>query len=73
MINRAEPRACGYSRDPICLDTEPETERNVGPAANAAGNSGGRERGDEAGFQPYWGKLAVRHDQVGVEETNWMA
>ena len=27
MINRAEPRACGYSRGSRRLDTEPETER----------------------------------------------
>ena len=65
IINRAEPRACGHSREPICLDTEPETERNAGSASNAAGNGGGRARSDKAGFQPYWGKLAVRDEQRG--------
>jgi len=65
MINRAEPRACGYSRDPRRLDTEPETERNAGPASNEAGNGFGRMQGDEAGFQPYWGKPAVRNEPRG--------
>jgi len=65
MINRAEPRACGYSRGPRRLDTEPETERNAGPASNEAGNGFGRMQGDEAGFQPYWGKPAVRNEPRG--------
>ena len=52
MINRAEPRACGYSRGPRRLDSEPETERNVGPASNEAGNGFGRVQDDQAGFQP---------------------
>jgi hypothetical protein len=54
MINRAESRACGYRRDPRRLDTEPETERNVGPASNEAGDGFGRAQDDQAGFQPYW-------------------
>ena len=54
MINRAEPRACGHSREPRLLDTEPGMERNAGSASNAAGNGCGRARSDEAGFQPYW-------------------
>jgi len=65
IINRAEPRACGYSREPIHLDSEPDTERNVGSASNAAGDGGGRARSDKAGFQPYRGKLAVRDDERG--------
>ena len=65
MINRADPRACGYSREPIHLDFEPDTERNAGSASNAAGDGGGRARSDEAGFQPYRGKLAVRNDERG--------
>ena len=59
MINRAEPRACGHSREPRLLDTEPGMERNAGSASNAAGNGCGRAPSDEAGFQPYWGKPAV--------------
>jgi hypothetical protein len=39
MINRAEPRACGHSREPRFLDPEPGMERNVGSASN-----GSRER-----------------------------
>ena len=35
MINRAEPRACGHSREPIGLDSEPDPERNAGSASNA--------------------------------------
>ena len=65
MINRAEPRACGHSREPIRLDSEPDTERNAGSASNAAGDGCGRARSDKAGFQPYWGKLAVRDEQRG--------
>ena len=65
MINRAEPRACGYSRDPRRLDTEPETERNAGPASNEAGDGFGRVQDAQAGFQPYWGKPAVRNEPRG--------
>ena len=65
MINRAEPRACGYSRAPRRLDTEPETERNAGPASNEAGDGFGRVQDAQAGFQPYWGKPAVRNEPRG--------
>ena len=65
IINRAEPRACGHSREPIYLDSEPDTERNAGSASNAAGDGCGRARSDKAGFQPYRGKLAVRDEQRG--------
>ena len=65
MTNRAEPRACGHSREPIPPDSEPEAERNAGSASNAAGDGGGRARSDQAGFQPYWGKPAVRNDKRG--------
>jgi hypothetical protein len=65
MINRAEPRACGYSRGSRRLDTEPETERTAGSASNAAVDGGGRAQDDQAGFQPYWGKPAVRNDKRG--------
>ena len=65
MINRAEPRACGRSRGSRHLDPEPDTERNVGSASNAAGTGCGRSRSDEAGFHPYRGRPAVRHDQRG--------
>ena len=65
MINRAEPRACGHSREPIPPDSEPEAERNAGSASNAAGDGGGRARSDKAGFQPYWGKPAVGNDKRG--------
>ncbi len=65
MINRAEPRACGHSRGSRRLDSEPETERTAGPASNEAGNGFGRAPGDEAGFQPCWGKPAVRNEPRG--------
>jgi hypothetical protein len=65
MINRAEPRACGHSRGSRRLDPEPETERTAGPASNAAGDGCGRAQDDQAGFQPYWGKPAVRNDKRG--------
>ncbi len=60
-----EPRACGHSRGPIHLDSEPDTERNAGSASNAAGHGCGRARSDKAGFQPYRGKLAVRDETRG--------
>ena len=53
MINRAGPRACGHSREPRLLDTEPGTERNAGSASNAVGDGCGRAPSDQAGFQPY--------------------
>ena len=65
MINRAESRACGQSRGSRRLGTEPETERTAGPASNAAGDGCGRAQDDQAGFQPCWGKPAVRNDQRG--------
>jgi len=65
MINRAEPRACGYSRGSRRLDSEPETGRTAGAASNEAVNGFGRAPSDEAGFQPYWGKPAVRNEPRG--------
>ncbi len=65
MINRAEPRACGHSREPTHLDSEPDTERNASSASNAAGDGCGRARSDQAGLQPYRGKLAVRDETRG--------
>jgi hypothetical protein len=65
MINRAEPRACGHSRGPIPLDSEPEAERNAGFASNAAGDGCGRAPSDQAGRQPYRGELAVRNGKRG--------
>jgi hypothetical protein len=64
MTNRAEPRACGYRREPRGPDSEPDTERNAGSAPNAAGDGSGRALSDKAGFQ-YAGKPAVRNDQRG--------
>ncbi len=65
MINRAEPRACGHSREPIHLDSEPDTERDAGSASNAAGDAGGRARSDKAGLQQDWEKPAVRDEKRG--------
>ena len=65
MINRAEPRACGYSRGSRRVDSEPETERTAGSASNEAGDGFGRRQSEEAGFQPYWGKPAVRNNKRG--------
>ena len=41
MISRAEPRACGDSRDSRRQDAEPETERTAGPGASEAGDGFG--------------------------------
>jgi hypothetical protein len=65
MINRAAPRACGHSRGSRRLDTEPETRRTARLASNETGNGFGRAQDDQAGFQPYWGKPAVRNDKRG--------
>jgi hypothetical protein len=65
MMNRAEPRACGHSRGSRRLDTEPETETTAGSASNAAVDGRGRTQDDQAGFQPYWGKPAVRNEPRG--------
>ena len=65
MINRAEPRACGYNRGSRRLDSKPGMERTVCPASNAAGDGCGRAQDDPAGFQPDGGKPAVRNEQVG--------
>ena len=65
MINRAEPRACGHSRGSRRLDPEPETRRTAGLASNETGNGFGRAQDDQAGFQPYWGKPAVRNEPRG--------
>ena len=68
MINRAERRACGHSLGSRRLDTEPETERTAGSASNEAEDGFGRRQSEEAGFQPYWGKPAVRNEQRGRRE-----
>ncbi len=65
MINRAELRACGHSRGSRRLDSEPATERTAGSASNEAEEGFGRRRREEAGFQPYWGKPAVRNEPRG--------
>jgi hypothetical protein len=65
MINCAEPRACGHSRGSRRLYTEPETRRTARRASNETGNGFGRAQDDQAGFQPYWGKPAVRNDNKG--------
>ena len=64
-INGAEPRACGHSRGSRRLDSGPETERTAGSASNKAEDGFGRRQSEEAGFQPYWGKPAVRNEPRG--------
>jgi hypothetical protein len=43
----------------------PETERTGGPASNAACGGCGKPQDDQVGFQPYWGKPAVRNEPRG--------
>ena len=65
MINRAEPRACGHSRRSRRLDT---SQKRKGPQVlrqTKPGTGFGRAQDDKAGFQPYWGKPAVRNEQRG--------
>ena len=52
MINRAEPRACGHSREPKRQDPEPGKEKNAGAASNAAGDGCRRAQENKADFQP---------------------
>jgi hypothetical protein len=65
MINRAEPRACGSSREPIGLDSEPgpkgtQARYQTRPEAAAEGH-----RATRLDLQPYRGKLAVRDETRG--------
>ena len=65
MINRAEPRACGSSREPIGRDTEPgpkgkQVRCQTQPETVAEGH-----RAPRLGLQPYRGKLAVRDEKRG--------
>jgi hypothetical protein len=70
IINRAELRACGHSRGPRRLDSEPETERTAGPASNAAGDGCARAQDDPAGFQPYWENPPYGMNRGGEEEPS---
>ena len=63
MINRAEPRACGYSRRSRRLDKKrPETGERQLRCQTKPRKVFGRAPEDKAGFQPYWGKPAVRNE-----------
>jgi hypothetical protein len=56
--NRAEPRACGHSRDPRCLDSEPGSERIARAESNGAGSGFGRAPHQLAGASNRIGNVA---------------
>ena len=64
MINRAEPRACGYSRGPRGPETSRAVKRmHARAASNGAGNGLGRGTADKGwGFQPNRGRPAIRNE-----------
>jgi hypothetical protein len=65
MINRAEPRACGSSREPICLDSEPGTKGTQARCQTRPETAAEGHRATRLGLQPYRGKLAVRDETRG--------
>ena len=65
MINRAEPRACGSSREPICLDSEPDTKGTQARCQTSSETAAEGHRATRLGLQPYWGKPAVRDETRG--------
>ena len=65
MINRAEPRACGSSREPIGLDSEPDTKGTQARCQTRPETAAEGHRATRLGLQPYWGKLTVRDETRG--------
>jgi hypothetical protein len=65
MINRAEPRACGYSREPIGLDSEPDPKGTQARRQTRPETATEGRRATRLGLQPYWGKPAVRDETRG--------
>ena len=65
MINRAEPRACGYSREPIGLDSEPDPKGTQARRQTRPETATEGRRATRLGLQPYRGKLAVRDEKRG--------
>jgi len=65
MINRAEPRACGSSREPIGRDTEPGPKGTQARCQTWPETAAEGHRATRLGLQPYWGKLAVRDEKRG--------
>ena len=65
MINRAEPRACGSSREPRCLDSEPDTKGTQARGQTSPETAAEGHRATRLGLQPYWGKPAVRDETRG--------
>jgi hypothetical protein len=65
MINRAEPRACGSSREPICLDSEPGTKGTQARCQTSLETVAEGHRATRLDLQPYWGKLTVRDETRG--------
>lgn len=65
MINRAEPRACGYSREPIGLDSEPDPKGTQARRQTRPETATEGRRVTRLGLQPYWGKPAVRDETRG--------
>jgi len=75
IINRAEPRACGHSRGPRRLDSEPGTERTARTASNGAGSGPGSARHRLAGASNRVGENSlygmIRGSGGAVGTTCW--
>ena len=65
MINRAEPRACGSSREPIGLDSEPGPKGTQARCQTWPETAAEGHRATRLDLQPYWGKLTVRDETRG--------
>ena len=65
MINRAEPRACGSSREPIGRDPEPGPKGTQARCQTQPETAAEGHRATRLGLQPYRGKPAVRNEKRG--------
>ena len=65
MINRAEPRACGSSREPIGQDIEPGPKGTQARCQTQPETAAEGHRATRLGLQPYRGKPAVRNETRG--------
>jgi hypothetical protein len=71
IINRAEPRACGHSREPIGLDSEPDPKgtqapRQTPPGMAAEGRGATRLASNRTGENPPYGMNRGGGGNVGM-------
>ena len=76
MINRAEPRACGSSREPRCLDAEPDTKGTqarcqTSPETAAEGHGMTRLASSRTGYvakEKMWRRGPERRHSLGFSD-----